>query len=159
MSDLPIIRRATPADLESLVRLRLALFGELHGAHWEPPLELVEETHLYLEANLPQGAFLAWVAEADGAIVSTSGLVLFERPPTPDNPTGVDAYVMNTFTVPKWRGRGLAGALLRELIAYVRTTAARRIWLYATEAGRPVYAAAGFASDPSAMELLIEPEP
>lgn len=83
-----------------------------------------------------------------------SGLLFFERPPTAGNLSGVDAYVMNMYTVPEWRGQGLAGALLRELIAHVRATPARRIWLHASAAGRPVYEAQGFVPKSSAMELV-----
>jgi GNAT superfamily N-acetyltransferase len=156
MTGLPVIRPATTSDLEALVRLRVALFRELHVRDedeltWD---ELADATRQYLAAKLPRGEFLAWVAEADGAIVSTSGLVFFERPPSPHHLAGLDAYVMNMFTLPAWRGRGLASALLRELIAYVRTTNARRIWLSASEAGRPIYAAAGFVQAESAMEMF-----
>jgi GNAT superfamily N-acetyltransferase len=63
---------------------------------------------------------------------------------------------MNMYTVPEWRGRGVATALLREIIKFVKGTGARRIWLRATEEGRPVYEKAGFSpvTSYSYMELV-----
>ena len=93
------------------------------------------------------------MAEASGQVVAISGLVLFERPPDARNPAGMDAYLMNMYTLPGWRGRGLASALLGEIIAFVRTTPARRISLHATDVGRSVYESAGFLPATSVMEL------
>ncbi len=61
---------------------------------------------------------------------------------------------MNMYTVPEWRRKGFATALLRELIAFAQGTQARRIWLHASEAGRPVYAAVGFVPKTSMMDLV-----
>ena len=150
------IRRATMDDLDALVQLRLDLLrevGNLTGdAH---TAELAEATRTYLAAKLPTGEFAAWVAEVDGLLVATSGLMLYERPPTAGNPSGIEAYVMNMYTVPEWRGKGVAPALLREIISFVRDSGARRIWLRATEAGKSIYVKAGFVPTASYMELVI----
>jgi GNAT superfamily N-acetyltransferase len=60
---------------------------------------------------------------------------------------------MNMYTVPAWRGHGLASATLQEMITYAKRMGARRIWLHATPAGRPVYEKAGFVLRQSEMEL------
>ena len=152
---MPDIRRATVDDLEALVQLRLALCRELEGIDEGPALRALEDaTRCYLEAKLASGEFIAWLAVTDGAIVSMSGLLFFQRPPTAGNLAGIDAYIMNMYTVPEWRRKGLATALLREIIAFVRGTQARRIWLHASEAGRPVYAAVGFVPKTSMMDLV-----
>ncbi|WP_375475066.1 hypothetical protein [uncultured Nostoc sp.] len=46
---------------------------------------------------MPQGKFLAWVAEVDSQIVATSGLVFFQRPPYNGNLSGLEAYIMNQY--------------------------------------------------------------
>ena len=40
--------------------------------------------------------------------------------------------------------QGLGTRVLDEIISYIKGTEARRIWLYASEMGEPVYARAGF---------------
>jgi GNAT superfamily N-acetyltransferase len=141
-------------DVEALTRLRLELLdeaGELEGG--PEPAVLAASIRQYLAASLPAERFLAWVAEADGAIVATSGLVLLEKPPSAGNPNGLEAYLMNMYTVPGWRGRGLATRLLAEVIAYVKTTPARRLSLHCTEAGRCIYLRAGFVESGNEMRL------
>ena len=101
---------------------------------------------------------MAEVVEAAGAgrLVACSGLVLFRRPPSRRNLSGWEGYVMNMYTEPAWRGRGLATALLGECVAYVRSeTPARRIRLHATAAGRPVYERAGFVLATAGMPEMV----
>lgn len=145
------VRRATADDIDALVPLRLALLREAGEAAVGG--EVADATRAYLRDTLPTGGFVAWVAEAEGRVVSTSGMMLFRRPPSWTNASGREAYVMNMYTEPAWRGQGLATALLGEIIAFVRATDARRIWLHATPAGRPVYEKAGFVAHHGEMEL------
>ncbi len=148
------IRRATQADVEALARLRLALLRELGNVRDESEeAPLLDAMRDYFQRTMATDKFLAWVAEVDGQVVAISGLVLFERPPDAGNPAGVDAYLMNMYTLPAWRRQGLARALLDEIIGFVRTTPARRISLHATDAGRSVYESAGFLPATSVMEL------
>ncbi len=154
MTTIPVIRRATLADIEALARLRLALLREMGNIRDEgQEAPLLDALRGYLQRTMATDEFLAWVAECDGQVVAISGLVFFERPPDAGNLAGVEAYLMNMYTLPAWRGRGLARALLDEIIGYVRTTPARRISLHATEAGRPIYENAGFVPTTSGMEL------
>ena len=150
----PTIRRATVADVEALAQLRLALLremGSIRDESQEGPL--LDALRVYLHRKMATNEFLAWVAEAEEQVVAISGLVFFERPPDTSNLAGLDAYLMNMYTLPAWRGRGLASALLDEIIGFVRTTPARRIWLHATAAGRPLYENAGFRPSTRDMEL------
>ena len=154
MTTMPVIRRATLADIEALARLRLALLREMGNVRDESQeVPLLDAMRDYFRRAMSTDEFLAWVAEVDGQVVAISGLVLFERPPDASNPAGVEAYLMNMYTLPAWRGRGLASALLDAIIGFVRTTPARRISLHATAAGRSVYESAGFLPATSGMEL------
>jgi GNAT superfamily N-acetyltransferase len=150
------VRPATAADIEPLVALRLALLRE---AGELPPdgdgAVLAAATRAYLARALPAGEFLAWVAEAGGAVVATSGLNLFHRAPYPGNLTGREGFVLNMYTVPAWRGRGIATALMRALIAAARAQGLSRLWLGATAAGRPVYRRLGFVELTGEMELRL----
>src|SRR5579859_5212292 len=125
-----MIRRATAGDIDALVHLRLALFHELHPSI-QDATSLEVATRHYLMRTLPAEEFLAWVVEEEDDIVACSGLVLFRRPPTDRNLTGIEAYVMNMYTVPEYRGSGLAQALLREITQYVRQRSIKYIWLRA----------------------------
>jgi GNAT superfamily N-acetyltransferase len=149
------IRLATLEDVETLVRLRTTFLEEVGNFAVGVDIRAVSEAFRnYLLRKLPAGEFLAWVAEEEGEINATSGLVFFERPPNGASPSGLEAYVMNMYTRPAWRGRGLATALLDAAILHVKRTDARRVWLHATDAGRPVYERAGFVASDTEMELV-----
>jgi GNAT superfamily N-acetyltransferase len=148
------IRLATVGDVDELIRLRLDFLEEVGspGAGADGG-ELGAAMRDYMLRKMPSGAFLAWVAESEGAIVATSGVTLFERPPNGANPSGLEAYLSNMYTLPGWRGRGLGTALVETAVAHLKATNVRRIWLHATEQGRPVYAKAGFVPSETDMEL------
>jgi GNAT superfamily N-acetyltransferase len=148
------IRRVTLNDLDEFIELRLQLMhetGYLEGK--QTSSKLVEATRTYFLTNLPTERFIAWVAEAESRIVGNSGLVFFEKPPVGENLTGLEAYVMNMYTIPEWRGKGIAMALMQEIIHFVKTTSARRIWLHTTRYGQHVYEQSGFVFTADDMEL------
>lgn len=155
MIDMFTIRRAGNEDIEAVIRLRLAFLQNVQpGAGPISPAH-AEATRRYIEDKLPTGELLVWFAEEDGQILGTSGLVFFHRPPTLVNLSSVHGYVLNMYTAPAHRRRGVATALLEETIAYVKTTEARRVYLHASEMGRPVYARLGFEATDDEMVLKI----
>jgi GNAT superfamily N-acetyltransferase len=148
------IRLATLDDVDELIRLRLDFLEEVGNLKADVDGgELGAALRDYLVRKLPGGEFMAWVAEAEGAIVATSGVTLFERPPNGANLAGLEAYLSNMYTVPAWRGRGVGTALVETIVAHLKRTRVRRIWLHATEQGRSVYARAGFVPGETDMEL------
>ena len=153
---MPIIRQATADDLAILTDLRVAFFEDLGEGTLEELAPFREATFRYLSQALPQGKFLAWVAEEDGQIVATSGLVFFEQAPTTINLTGIEGYILNIYTLPQWRGRGIARSLMQEIIAYAQSLNVQYFWLHATRQGRPLYEKMGFAalSDAMGLDLL-----
>ncbi len=69
-------------------------------------------------------------------------------------PTYLEAYIMKVYTIPMWREQGIATALLKEIISFVRTTEARRLWLLSTEDGKRVYEKLRFVSTSKEMEIV-----
>src|SRR3954447_20733157 len=109
-------RLATVAEIDQLIRLRVAMQSEVgHGdpSYWSA---LERELKPYFAISIPSGEFIAYVAEADGRIVGTSGMVFHQHPPSGGNLSGREAYIMNMYTLPEFRGRGIATELLRLLI-------------------------------------------
>ncbi|MEH2291211.1 GNAT family N-acetyltransferase [Nostoc sp.] len=149
------LRQANLQDLETLIQLHLELLqeaGEIKGD--SDTTNLAEATRKYLGEKMPPGEFLAWIAEVDNQIVATSGLVFFQRPPYNGNLSGLEAYILNVYTIPMWRGQGIATALLKEIISFVRATEAKRLWLHATENGKRIYEKLGFVSTSKEMEMV-----
>ncbi|MHC5735663.1 GNAT family N-acetyltransferase [Nostoc sp.] len=53
-----------------------------------------------------------------------------------------------------WQGQGIATALLKEIISFVRATEAKRLWLHTTEDGKHIYEKLSFVSTSKEMEIV-----
>jgi GNAT superfamily N-acetyltransferase len=141
---MPTIRRADINDLETVVDLRMAFMLEACPGAEVDIARFREVTRSYVADKLSKGEFQVWFAEEAGQVVGSSGLIFFHRPPTIYYPSEHQVYLLNMFTRPEWRRRGIASALLEHMIEYVKTTPAKRITLHATDTGRLVYEQLGF---------------
>jgi len=138
-------RRAAVQDLEAYLPLRMAMLAEVGMLPPEPQRTKLYQANLrYFQESLPKETYLAWLAENQTEIVAIGGVLLFTRPPTGENMTGLDGYVMNMYTLPGWRGRGVATRLMQLIIEEMRSRQAGRLWLHATPIGRLIYEGHGF---------------
>ena len=140
------IRPAVPSDMATLAEFRLAMFDDMAGAAAEPaprPESLRRDNESWLAEHMGRD-FFAWIAEIDGRPVASAGLVWFAHPPGPLNPIGKEAYILNVYTRPEARRRGLARALMERLVDEAGRAGVRRIWLRASDEGRPLYESMGF---------------
>ena len=154
-------RRATLPDLEVYLMLRMAMLEEVGMLPAEPlRSQLWNANRHYFQNHLPEDTYIAWLAESLGEVVAIGGLLLFPRPPTGENMTGLDGYVMNMYTLPGWRGRGIASRLMQIIIDEMRLRQVARLWLHATPSGRPIYERFGFTlvNQPLSPEATIEME-
>ena len=110
-----------------------------------------EDTKYLYEANLsyykeaiPSGRHIAVFAEISGAAVGCGGLCLYSEMPSPDNPSGRCAYLMNIYTRERYRGHGVGRSITKRLISYARALGITKIYLEASESGRPMYENLGF---------------
>ena len=99
--------------------------------------------------------FFAWIADLDGRPAASAGLMWFPHPPGPINPVGLEAYVLNVYTHPDARRMGLARALMERLVEEARAAGVRRIWLRASDDGRPLYEAMEFRAG-NYLQLMLE---
>lgn len=149
------VRRATLADLDTIVDLRILFRRETSRDKNFDEEPLAAATRRYAADKMPAGEFEVWLAEADGAVVGIGGMMLFERPPLDWNLEGREAYLMNMYTVPAWRGRGIGAALVGEMVEHARSVGVKRVWLHTTEGARSLYERAGFVAAPHQMELIL----
>ncbi|MFB2866460.1 GNAT family N-acetyltransferase [Aeromonas sp. MdU4] len=150
------IRQATVTDIPALVAMRMTLFCEV-GELATPDADhsLLLATRDYFTRAHAEGSALSWVAEVDKQLVAVGTLALFARPPYPGNLAGKEAYLLNMYTLPSWRQKGIATALLDTIAAYAESCQLGKVWLHASEAGRPLYERIGFVANPAYMEWLL----
>lgn len=147
-----VIRRATAADAGVLARHRVEMFrdmGELPDHLADP---LTEASRAYFERAILDGRYVAWVAESGdrpGDVIAGAGLQLRDLLPRPAPQgdhlvQGPQGLILNVFTERPWRRRGVADALMRELLRWCRNNGIESIVLHASEEGRPLYRQLGF---------------
>lgn len=139
-----VIRKAGESDINSLVDLRFAYlnchFGNLSE---EQESALQKQLPNYFKNHLNQD-FIAYIAETEGQIISTSFLVISEKPANPNFITGRTGLFLNVFTYPNYRKQGIATEILNELIKEAKNHNLAYIELSSTEEGRPIYNKLGF---------------
>jgi len=149
------IRKATIHDIEEITKLRLELLESVGDVHENNRKEVQQANVKYFEHKLKSEQFIAWVAVVENEVIGISGLVFFERPPHGENISGLEAYIMNMYTKPAFRGNGIAQALLNECISYCQSIGVGRIWLHTSKEGYPLYKKMGFVEKDSEMELIL----
>lgn len=88
------------------------------------------------------------------AFVGAGGVSFYQVMPTYHNPTGRKAYIMNMYTAPEFRRRGIAFHTLDLLVKETKKQGVSQISLEATEMGRPLYERYGFVKMNDEMELI-----
>lgn len=147
-------RKAGAGDIPELMRLRTEFLAAMNNC--AAPEAYEGNLREYLETALAGGSFAAWLAEEDGRAVATGGVCFYRVAPNFGNPTGWMAYIVNMYTVPAYRRKGLASALLTRLIGEARERGCGKLALNATAEGRMVYEKFGFIPQDNDMVLKLE---
>jgi len=147
-------RLARTRDAAQLTQLRLAFLAEggqdVARARWLP-----RALRAYFSKNLASGAFIAAIAETNGVIIATSGMVYHRHPPRVGDPSGVYAYIMNVYVAPEFRRRGLATKLLKLLATRARKDGCEHVRLHFWKGRRALYAKAGYLPVKTEMKLTL----
>lgn len=144
-------REATIDDAEALAALRrqqLADEGEALPVGDAPVRD-------YFRSAIADGTFVGRLALEGGVIVATGGLCLYRLPPSGSNPSGNVAYVTNMFTLPAYRRRGIATALLERILGEARGRGCAVARLHASADGEGLYRKFGFTPSEGYMALRL----
>src|SRR5437588_6832628 len=150
------IRETNLDDVEEILHHRRQMFSDM--GHPEAVLDpIVRSCRPYMQRYLADGSYRGWFATApDGRVAAGVGLLitpLVSGPLAPDNVNR--AYLLNVYTYPEFRKRGLARALTQKAIDYCRSQEFKVLWLHASKYGRPIYESMGFEAT-NEMRLIID---
>jgi GNAT superfamily N-acetyltransferase len=139
------IRRASTADLDTLVAHREAMFRDMDYKDDAALNSMSEEFRVWLLEHLNAGDYLAWLAIApDRSIAAGTGLWLMDWPPHMIGRDTRRGNILNVYTAERFRRRGLARQLMETVLAWCRENRIDTIVLHASPAGRRLYDALGF---------------
>ena len=147
-------RRAHVGDINNLVKYRIRFFNE-EKVHSESETKALEvELKKYFSWAISSNEFIGWLAEYEGKIVGTSGMVIWQIPGRYGFLSGKNGYILNMYTIPEMRKKGIATYLLNKLISEAKSMGVERLHLRAREAGDPLYRKIGF-SEQQYPELVL----
>ena len=154
-----VVQRGGSADAGEFVALRSALFVEASRPEPPPGLEaLGERTRAAYLRGLGERTLLVWMARTHaGEAIGALAMHLFSRLPSPASPTGEEGYVVNVYTCPAWRRRGIGSALMEAMLAESRRLELGRLRLHTSEDGRALYSRFGFREHHDNMQLVLDP--
>ncbi|WP_426570989.1 N-acetyltransferase family protein [Aquihabitans sp. McL0605] len=151
-----LIRPTDDGDAEVVLRLRLAFIAEFREIEVaELTSAFVDATRAYLADVTARDRLRSWVAEADGEPVGLVSVLTQDAPPLPEELRAHEGYIVNMYVAPSARKQGIARQLLAATTGAARAEGWRRLYLYATDAGRPLYEHTGFAPDDRWMDLRL----
>ena len=137
-----VVRRATLADLETMIRHRRAVFEE-NGKTRD--LDLVDRNFAEWVPPRLDRTYFQWIAEQEGRAVGSAGVLLLDWPPSPRDPRGGLGFVYSVWVDPTHRRRGVASAVMRAMDVWADEREVGALALHASDSGRPLYATLGYA--------------
>lgn len=147
-------KKADLEDLECLVNTRLQVLRAANCLDNRVDTTQVEaQSREYYKQALAEGTHTAYLVFDGTTFVGAGGVSFFRVMPTFHNPTGRKAYIMNLYTHPHYRRRGIARKTLDLLVAAAKEKGVSAISLEATPMGRPLYKSYGFVELRDEMEL------
>lgn len=149
------LRPATAADIAVVAHHRVAMFRDMGILPDGDEGPLAAGSARFLARAIPAADYRGWLAALDGTVVAGAGVVLRPLLPRPGHlDGGIEAYVLNVYTEPEHRRRGLARALMAAVLDWCRGQGIPRITLHASDDGRPLYEALHFlATNEMQLEL------
>ena len=147
------IRRATVRDADVIAWHRARMFQDMGDVSGDAFEILRAKARTRLEQWIDNGNYIGWLAtpaDEPEMIVAGAGVQLQAILPRPLDLSmigeGRQGTIVNVFTEPQWRERGIAGLLIKEIIIWSKNEQIDRLVLHASDEGRSVYENLGFVA-------------
>lgn len=153
------LRKLGPEDISVLVKYRLQYLAELQG---EMELTYVQQLQndlmVYFGRAMRENRFMAVLAEMDGKVVSFGGMIIKEIPGDANRSTYLEGDILNMYTIPEARRKGISSLILEQLLEEARLLGMTKVSLHTSKDGEKLYRKYHF-SEPvyPYLERIIEP--
>jgi GNAT superfamily N-acetyltransferase len=140
-----VIREAQLQDVAEIVRQRRRMYEDM-GESDAAALDAMQvSTSAFLETALPSSLFRGWLAETRaGRVIAGGGMMIVPWLSRPADPEPRRAWILNVYTYPEYRRRGIARQLMQTMIEWCRRAGFQSVALHASDDGRPLYESLGF---------------
>jgi len=143
------IREATPADVPEILRQRRGMYEDMHYSDAAALSAMMLTAEPYMKHALSEGSLRCWLAEIahnsdSPAVVGCGAVVISPWPAHPYDLHCRRATILNVYTYPQHRRKGIARRIMQTMIGWCRDQEFASVFLHASDDGRPLYEALGF---------------
>ena len=140
-----IYKKATIEDIDILTETRIEVLKAANKLSDDADMsEVKEQSYNYYKKALRDGTHIAYLVFDKSRFAGAGSVSFFQVMPTYHNPSGKKAYIMNMYTSPEYRRKGIAYKILDMLVKDAKSMGITAISLEATVMGRPLYEKYGF---------------
>jgi GNAT superfamily N-acetyltransferase len=151
------IRVATEGDADKILAHRRGMFEEMGFTDPTVLDQVVAASRGFIEKGLKDGSYRGFLAVTEqGEIIGGAGLAITDWLAHPAAPKqSRRAYILNVFTAPAFRKRGIARALMQTVLDHCKHEGFISVWLHASKYGRPLYESMGFEAT-NEMRIMLK---
>ena len=140
-----LIRKVDTMDIDEMIRYRIDYLTEMQGERDENLVEkLKNELLAFFHKGIANNSFVALIAEHEDIIVGYGGLILREIPGDFNRASYLEGDILNMYTVPKARRKGISTIILNQLITVAKSLGVSKLALHTSKDGERLYRSVGF---------------
>ena len=138
------VREASASYIPEILRQRRRMYEDMHYNNAIALDTMASLSSSYLKTAMADGSFRAWLAVDDARVVAGGAVVISPWPAHPYDLQCRRATILNVYTDPEYRRRGIARQLMQTMIAWCKREGFPRVTLHASDDGRALYESLGF---------------
>jgi GNAT superfamily N-acetyltransferase len=155
MTEKITIREAGAEDASVILHHRRSMFEDMREGPAAELDRMASMTLPWLSAALADGSYRGWLAVDGERVVSGGGVLLCSWPASPKDPCLQRAIILNVYTEPDFRGRGIARLIMTTILEWLQGKGFASVSLHASDQGRHLYERLGFVAT-NEMRLRFE---
>ncbi len=141
------IREAATSELAIILHHRRSMFRDMGEGTVEELDRMVVVAKPWLERALADGSYRHWLAlDGSGRVAGGGGVLLGPWPANPKDACTERAVILNVYTEPEFRKRGIARQIMVTILAWIKQRGLRAVNLHASAEGRRLYEKLGFTA-------------
>jgi len=137
--------KATLDEISILVDYRIRFAIELTGEQPEDKIEALKiQMKNFFSKAIAENTCISFIAKCDDNVAGIGSVHFREMPGNFKNPSGKWGYIMNMYTLPEYRRKGVCKGILNALVEEGKKNGITAFELHATKNGELVYKQNGF---------------
>jgi len=139
------LREIGTNEVELLTTYRMAYLTEMQGERCEEyQIGLKNELNQFFTEALAENRFFAFLAQQEDEILSFGAMVLKKIPGDFNQSIYLEGDILNMYTVPFARRKGISAMILQELLIEARNRGVSKVSLHTSKDGEKLYRKFGF---------------